>query len=136
MKKLMTCAIAGTLLIATSAYALENSVKPTVTDLGIDAPKTGLIVGNSYSFYHCGVHSYLRDFTREAKQAWKARILTMSSARLSFHNVKDYLTPDKAMDPYAKSKPMFDVVMLQGQSAEPITKKNGADLNFQKYVKY
>ena len=135
MKKLLSVLSLSTLLAAGSAYALENSVKPTVTDLGIEAPKSGLIVGNSYSFYNCGVHSYLRDFTREAKQDWKARILTMSSARLSFHNVKDYLTPDKAMDPYAKSTPMFDVVMLQGQSAEPITKKNGADLNFQKYVK-
>ena len=135
MKQLLSTLAFTAVFATSSANALENTIKPTVTDLGIEAPKTGLIVGNSYSFYNCGVHSYLRDFTREAKLSWKARILTMSSARLSFHNVKDYLTPDKAMDPYAKAKPMFDVVILQGQSAEPVTQKNGAAANFQKYVK-
>lgn len=36
---------------ATSACALETSVKPLVTDLGVTNPTTGLFVGNSYSFY-------------------------------------------------------------------------------------
>lgn len=133
MKKILSVALAS-FCIASSAYALDNTVKPKVTQLSGEAPKAGLIVGNSYSFYNCGVHSYLREFTREVKQPWKARILTMSSARLSFHNVKDYLTPDKEMDPYAKSKPMFDVVILQAHSSEPIDTKKGANLNFQKYL--
>ena len=132
MRKVLLSFLLSSLFVATSASALENTVKPTVTQLGIDAPESGLIIGNSYSFYNCGVHSYLRGLTREAKQPWKARILTMSSAMLSFHNVKDYLAPDKEMDPYAKEKPMFDVVFLQGQSNEPINAKRKA--TFQKYV--
>ena len=128
---------AALMSLCTSAWGLENTIKPTVTDLGVTAPKSGLIVGNSYSFYNCGVHSYLREFTKEGKVEWKTRLLTMSSARLSFHNVKDYLMPDKAMDPYAKNvkqgKPMFDVVVLQGQSSEPINPKGMK--NFQKAAK-
>lgn len=133
MKKyFLVAALAMTL--AGSAQAFENTVTPQVKDLGLGAaPKSGLIVGNSYSFYNCGVHSYLRQLTRETKQPWKARILTMSSAMLAWHNVKDYLTPDKEMDPYAKAKPMFDVVILQGMSSEPIDAKRQA--TFKKYVK-
>lgn len=132
MRKILTAVLLSSVFAMTSAQALENTVKPEVTDLGITNPKTGLIVGNSYSFYNCGVHSYLRGLTRETKQPWKARILTMSSAMLSYHNVKDYLTPDKEMDPYAKSHPMFDVVFLQGHSSEPIAAKRQA--TFKKYV--
>lgn len=132
MKKVLISLLLSSVFATTTVNALENTVQPEVTDLGISNPKTGLIVGNSYSFYNCGVHSYLRGLTREAKQPWKARILTMSSAMLSYHNVKDYLTPNKEMDPYAKSKPMFDVVFLQGQSNEPINAKRKA--TFQKYV--
>ena len=58
MKKLLSVVCLSGLFAAGTACALENTVKPTVTDLGIAAPKTGLIVGNSYSFYNCGVHSY------------------------------------------------------------------------------
>lgn len=73
-------------LLCSSAFALETSVAPKVTDIH-HSPKTGLIVGNSYSFYNCGVHSYLRGLTRENKQDWKARIITISSGRLSYHDV-------------------------------------------------
>ena len=133
MKKFLLAFLLGGILSTTNVQALENTINPKVTDLGISNPKTGLIVGNSYSFYNCGVHSYLREFTRESQKPWKARILTMSSARLSYHNVRDYLTPNKEMDPYAKSKPMFDVVILQPESMEPISEKGKS--NFQKYVK-
>ena len=133
MRKTLLSLLLSSLLFAPVTHALDFSVSPKVTQLTVQNPKTGLIVGNSYSFYNCGVHSYLREFTRESQTEWKARILTMSSARLSYHNVKDYLTPNKAMDPYAKSSPMFDVVILQAQSSEPIDEKRKK--NFQKYVK-
>ena len=48
-KALLTFAVLAT--AATSAYALETSVKPFVTELGVTNPATGLFVGNSYSFY-------------------------------------------------------------------------------------
>ena len=79
MKKILIPALTAALLCS-SAFALETSVAPKVTDIKNHSPKTGLIVGNSYSFYNCGVHSYLRGLTRENKQDWKARIITISPA--------------------------------------------------------
>ena len=122
-----------------SVNALETDVKPTVTDIKNHNPKTGLIVGNSYSFYNCGVHGYLRGLTREDKRDWKARIITISSGRLSYHDVPQYMGPHE-MDPYAKFddkkeliNPMFDVVVLQGMSSEPIAAKSIP--TFKKYLK-
>lgn len=129
MKKILIPALTAALLCS-SAFALETSVAPKVTDIKNHSPKTGLIVGNSYSFYNCGVHSYLRGLTRENKQDWKARIITISSGRLSYHDVEQYMGPHE-MDPYAKKdekgnliNPMFDVVILQGMSTEPIAEKS------------
>ena len=138
MKKFILSA-AFLALCSTAVNALETSVAPKVTDIKNHNPKTGLIVGNSYSFYNCGVHGYLRGFTREAKQDWKARIITISSGRLSYHDVPQYMGPHE-MDPYAKfdengklKDPMFDVVVLQGMSSEPIAKKSVP--TFKKFLK-
>ena len=83
MKKLILTA-AALLCAATGAQALETSVKPKVTTLGIDAPKTGLYVGNSFTYYNCGVNGYVRGFTGAAKLDWKARMTTISAAALIF----------------------------------------------------
>lgn len=138
MKKLIL-ALGLSSLAAFSAQALEHTVAPKVTDISNHTPKTGLIVGNSYSFYNCGVHSYLRGLTREAKRDWKARIITISSGRLSYHDVKQYMGPHE-MDPYVKKdekgelkEPMFDVVILQGMSTEPIAEKSIP--TFKKFLK-
>ena len=50
MKKILLSVLLGSVFAATSASALENTVKPKVTQLGVESPKTGLLVGNSYSF--------------------------------------------------------------------------------------
>lgn len=133
MKKILIPALTAALLCS-SAFALENSVAPKVTDIKNHSPKTGLIVGNSYSFYNCGVHGYLRGLTRENKQDWKARIVTISSGRLSYHDVEQYMGPHE-MDPYVKKdekgnliNPMFDVVILQGMSTESIAEKKHSDI--------
>ena len=105
MKKILIPALTAALLCS-SAFALETSVAPKVTDIKNHSPKTGLIVGNSYSFYNCGVHSYLRGLTRENKQDWKKGNLI---------------------------NPMFDVVILQGMSTEPIAEKSIP--TFKKFLK-
>lgn len=51
MKKILIPALTAALLCS-SAFALETSVAPKVTDIKNHSPKTGLIVGNSYSFYN------------------------------------------------------------------------------------
>lgn len=94
------------------------------------SPKVSLLIGNSYSFYNCGVHTYLRGFMKAGtpKENMKTRLLTISSGALSFHDVGFYLSPHE-QDPYAVvkdgklTKPMFDVVLLQGYSAAAVSKK-------------
>ena len=60
MKK-FALALLASLALSTGAQALETGVAPKVTELGVSNPTTGLYVGNSYSFYNCGVHGYVRD---------------------------------------------------------------------------
>ena len=116
--------------VMTSAMALENSVKPEVTEPLAVSPKVSLLIGNSYSFYNCGVHTYLRGFMKAGtpKENMKTRLLTISSGALSFHDVGFYLSPHE-QDPYAVvkdgklTKPRFDVVLLQGYSAAAVSKK-------------
>ena len=58
--KQIAAGLAAALFLAGSASALENTVKPEVTAPLAKSPKVALLVGNSYSFYNCGVHTYLR----------------------------------------------------------------------------
>lgn len=138
MKKFVLLALSAFAFSGT-VQALETDVAPKVTDIKNHTPSTALYVGNSYSFYNCGVHGYVRGFAKEAKAPWKARIQTISSGKLSFHNVEYYLQPHDG-DPYAKldengklKAPMFDVVFLQALSTEPINPKLVP--NFKKYLK-
>lgn len=127
--KSTACLLAGCLTMG-SAMALDNSVRPEVTTPLASSPKVALLIGNSYSFYNCGVHTYLRGMMRAGtpKENMKTRLLTISSGALSFHDVAYYLQPHE-QDPYAivedgkLKKPMFDVVLLQGHSAAATSKK-------------
>lgn len=141
MKTLFIAAgLAAGILLSGSASALENTVKPEVTAPLASSPKIALLVGNSYSFYNCGVHTYLRGFMKEGKpkENMKTRLLTISSGSLSFHDMAFYLSPHE-QDPYAKVKdgklehPMFDVVLLQENSAGATSAKHAP--YFEKYVK-
>ena len=133
MKKIVT-ALAAALLMVSGAQALETSVVPKITQLSNPAPKTGMYVGNSFTYYNCGVNGYVRGFTKEENRDWIARMITISAGMLSFHPVEAYLEPHD-MDPYYKdgNKKPFDVVFLQGQSVEPIDKKRVA--TFKKHLK-
>lgn len=125
----LCAALAGVLLQGT-ASALENSVSPAVTAPLEKTPKVALLVGNSYSFYNCGVHTYLRGFMKNGSpvENMKTRLLTISSGSLSFHDMNFQLSPHE-QDPYAEVKdgrlvhPMFDVVLLQENSAGATSKK-------------
>lgn len=138
--KQIAAGLAAALFLAGSASALENTVKPEVTAPLAKSPKVALLVGNSYSFYNCGVHTYLRGLMKAStpKENMKTRLLTISSGSLSFHDMKFYLSPHE-QDPYAVVKdgklehPMFDVVLMQGHSAAATSKKRLPF--FEKYAK-
>lgn len=129
-KHSVTALLCAALLLSGSASALENSVAPTQTAALEKAPQVALLIGNSYSFYNCGVHTYLRGFMRAGTpvEKMKTRLLTISSGSLSFHDVAHYLAPHD-QDPYADVKdgklvrPMFDIVLLQENSAGATSKK-------------
>jgi hypothetical protein len=106
-----------------AACATSADVTPSVTrTIGV-TPQTGLIVGNSHSYYNCGVNNYIAQFAREAALPWKARLATIGGAGLPQHNVREYLKKDKPGDRFARRDPMFDVVLLQAQSVESISPK-------------
>ena len=127
--KSAACLLAGCLSMS-CAMALDNTVKPEITAPLKDSPKVALLIGNSYSFYNCGVHTYLRGLMRagDPVEKMKTRLLTISSGALSYHDVKHYLSPHE-QDPYAELKdgklvkPMFDIVLMQGHSAAATSKK-------------
>ena len=106
-----------------AAVASSADVTPPATrSIGV-TPQTGLIVGNSHSYYNCGVNNYIAQFAREAAVPWKARMITIGGVGLEQHNVREYLKKDKPLDRFARRTPMFDVVLLQGQSVEAISPK-------------
>ena len=139
MKKLsLLCALLGVGYGAMAASIQYPA--PVVKRPLAKKPEIALLIGNSYSFYNCGVHSYLRGLAKEShpKEKIKTRLLTISSGSLSFHDVPYYLKPHD-QDPYAHVKngklerPMFDVVLLQENSAGATSDKRYAF--FQEYAK-
>lgn len=140
LKSAVLAVLAASAFCANSASALDNTVKPAYTAPLENVPEVALLIGNSYSFYNCGVHTYLRGMMRAStpKLAMKTRLLTISSGSLSFHDVAHYLKPHE-QDPYAKTgpdgkltKPMFDIVLLQENSAGATSAKRVAF--FEKYA--
>ena len=70
MKSLITLTAVLAAMLSVSAAAdalpLDTSVKPAVTRLANPAPKTGLYVGNSFTYYNCGLVGYVRGFAKAA----------------------------------------------------------------------
>ena len=137
MKKLMLAA-ASALIAAAPTYALDNTVAPKVTEPGAAKPAVALLVGNSYSFYNCGVHGYLRGLNKASMPdlKWKMRQVTITSAPLSLHPVEQYLGAHED-EPYSADKksgtPKFDVVILQPLSTAATNDKKTP--SFEKYAK-
>lgn len=59
--------VASAFILSGAANALETDVAPKVTDIQNHQPSTALYVGNSYSFYNCGVHGYVRGLQKKAR---------------------------------------------------------------------
>lgn len=70
----LTAVLAAMLSVSAAANALplDTSVKPAVTSLSNPAPKTGLYVGNSFTYYNCGLVGYVRGFAKAAGIPWRA----------------------------------------------------------------
>lgn len=131
MKKLL----ASVLLAAgmTSALAAADyNVKPVVTELKT-APKTVLLVGNSFMYYNCGVNGILGGFAKSKGVKLATTMATIGGAGLDWHDVKSYLRPNglrsystlndgsnKLVFHQYKDGKVFDAVVLQDNSQGPI----------------
>ena len=114
------------------------NVKPVVKSLGIKNPTRGLYVGNSYTYYNCGIGAYVKGFiNKNAGEEWKSRMQTISAGRLYQHPIERYFDKDDATlkDYNRPNKPKFDVVFLQAQSREPY-QENAKDPQNAPKVKY
>lgn len=114
---------------------------PTVKNL-VKAPKTLLVVGNSYTYYNCGLNGYLSNFLigdaivsgqakdeKEARKSFKTRIATIGRGNLSQYPVAEYLDnaimkshanqpliEKKYLDPEIKKRERYDLVLLQASN--------------------
>lgn len=134
MKKLFCafCAAACVALFTGHALAEDAIIKPLVTHLA-RAPKSVLLVGNSFMYYNNGVGSYARQISVDQHEPMTFTMTTIGGAGLDWHLVKSYLRPNGlrsysttgdgsnrlVFHEYPDGK-IFDAVILQDNSQGPI----------------
>ncbi|MDB5862430.1 MAG: hypothetical protein JWO70_236 [Betaproteobacteria bacterium] len=91
----------GALSIAAAALcagALAQT-SPKVKDLGIDAPKTILYVGNSFYYYNNSMHSHVLRLTSAAdpqnRAQYRSTSVTISGSGLNWHDMEAYFQPGR-----------------------------------------
>lgn len=114
------------------ALAREAIMKPLVTRLE-KAPKTLLLVGNSFMYYNNGIGQYVSQISRDQGEPINCTMATIGGAGLDWHDVKSYLRPNAlrsystlndgsnrlVFHEYPDGK-IFDAVILQDNSQGPI----------------
>lgn len=119
------------LLVAMAVFALAVlGPRPVLADetpvvRDAPAPKTVLFLGNSYIYYNNSLHNHFRKLTqsvfKEDAKTFFFKSMTISGSYLSNHEPG----ADHMIEKYIhkKKKGPWDLVVLQGQSREPINKK-------------
>jgi len=130
MRRFATCfvAVAG-LLVSLSQVACsaepEVFLTPEVERLQNEAPKRILFVGNSYLYYNDSLHNHVSRIAAEISRPevgeYRYKSATIGGARLSHHHIDTLLEPGRL----GIDEP-FDLVVLQGGSAEVLTEENRA----------
>lgn len=120
--KLSACAAA--LVMAGAACAAPNyTVEPKVTSLKA-VPTKIMVVGNSYSYYNCGVFDYLWGFAADQKVDLQTAQATIAGADLDWHHVESLINPPGKSWSFIFKKDnegrLFDAVLLQPNSMSPI----------------
>lgn len=107
-------------------------IKPKIKKMPF-IPKNALLVGNSFSYYNNGVGACAEAICREKGDPIAFTMVTISEAGLGWHLLKSYLRPDGikswsfatdgsnkiVKNEYTDGR-IFDAVILQGNSQEPI----------------
>lgn len=120
-------------LLATAVMLTFSSVSSYADTLIAPSPQAKMdgdnkiiaLYGNSYTFYNNNINTRLRDLTQsllpDGAKGYQYRGITISSGQLGWqiNNLE-----------YQNSLQKWDVVILQGNSSEPISKKESSRENF------
>lgn len=104
MKAMLVRAAALLALLGSLTGAAEAQTRPQVGEAG-PAPRSVLLVGNSFFYYNNGMGSVFANFARAADPANAARyrvtMATISGSGLNWHDVDAYLRPGGGMASYS-----------------------------------
>ena len=124
-------AAAGCIAVAPTAALAQ--VKPAVTTLGPDFPKSEIFIGNSFFYYNNGMPSHVSLLEKAAdpdhKQDYRATMVTIGGSGFDWHDVESYFRPN-AIGSYSfdennnivfnKLDKLFDVAVMMDCSQCPI----------------
>ena len=113
------------LFAAFVACAAAAAPAPRVKAPQVDTPVRVLFVGNSYFYYNDSLHNHVRRMAMAGDPGLEKRLhfksATIGGARLDQHDI-DWLTRPGQIG----VKEPFQLVILQGASAEPLSEKGRA----------
>jgi hypothetical protein len=126
-------ALAAAGVIAAAPLAAQAQIKPAVTSLGPDFPKSEIFVGNSFFYYNNGMPGHLSQLEKAAdpdhRQDYHATMVTIGGSGLDWHDVESYFRPN-AVGSYTfddhnnivfnKPGKLFDVAVMMDCSQCPI----------------
>ena len=131
MKKLLkTNLLATAIVLGSFAVNADTVIAPSPTAKMDGDNKVVAIYGNSYTHYNNNLNTRLRDLTRSLlpnkAKGYSYRGITISSGRLGWHeqNLR-----------FQNTLKDWDVVVFQGNSMEPITKKASSRDYFEESAK-
>ena len=117
--------IALSLLAVSFACAAAAAPVPLVKAPQVDTPTRVLLVGNSYLYYNDSLHNHVRRMAMAAdpslEKKMKYKSATIGGASLQQHDI-DWLTKPGQIG----VKEPFQLVILQGGSAEPLSAERRA----------
>lgn len=133
MPKLLRALVVAVIALGGMPAAASAQVKPIVTSLGPDFPRTEIFIGNSFFYYNNSMHSHVLAMQRAAdpanKAAYRATSVTISGSGIDWHDVESYFRP-KAIGSYSfddqnnvnfnKLDRLFDVAIMMDCSQCPI----------------
>jgi len=108
-------------------------VKPAVTTLGPDFPKSEIFIGNSFFYYNNGMPGHVSQLEKAAdpdhKQDYRATMVTIGGSGFDWHDVESYFRPN-AIGSYSfdennnvvfnKLDELFDAAVMMDCSQCPI----------------
>ena len=133
LARLLSLTAALVLCAAPASAQVNGQVKPKLTDVGVEAPKTSIFIGNSFFYYNNSMHNRVLSMQRAAdpdnKAAYRSTSVTISGSGFDWHDTASYFRPN-AIGRYSfnedntihfnKLDRLFDVAIMMDCSQCPI----------------